>query len=156
MLNSHDLNGMRIVIEPVDDAIGTSPSRPVPLQLVPEWLADPLGCFEQRTYQELDDRRGHTVRKSGQRALRRTGEHKLPRSHFVRYLERNWSAVTTSPLSISTSASRMSWIALGIGEDCQSLFKRLKVVRAEDHGGRTAVAGEHHPIVLLLDSINDL
>src|SRR5262249_29206737 len=114
MFNSHDPDGVRIVIEPVDDAIGTSPGRPVPLQLVPESLAALPGRFDARTYQELHDRRGRTVGKPGQRALSRTGERKLPRSHFVKYLARNSSAVTTRPWSISDSAFRISRIALGL------------------------------------------
>jgi hypothetical protein len=156
MVNSHDSDGMRSVFEPVDDAIGTSPGRPVPLQLVAEWLSDLFGCFEQRTYQELDDRCGHAVGKSGQRALGRTGERKLPRGHFARYLARNSSAVTTSPWSISDSASRMSSIAAGLERTARVSSRDSRSSRAEDYGGRTPVAGEDHAIVLLLDSVHDL
>jgi hypothetical protein len=45
---------------------------------------------------------------------------------------------------------------LAVGEEVEGFFQRLQVVRTDEDRGRCAVPGDHDPIVLLLDSIDEL
>ena len=55
MSDVEDLDDNLGLHDAVADAVGTAPSGVLPLELVEERLADPLGVLSQRTVDELDD-----------------------------------------------------------------------------------------------------
>ncbi len=101
MLDSHDLHDPLLAIETVDDPIGAPSCRPVAQELSGEGFSKPFGCLKERPDEELDDRDGYPVGKTGEAALSGTGDLKLPPAHLARYLALRSSLVRNSPLAIS-------------------------------------------------------
>jgi len=64
MLDPHYENQAVLLVEGVDDPIGSAAGRPVPGKLTHQWFSDPLWFLEKRPRQELDDRGGHRFRET--------------------------------------------------------------------------------------------
>ena len=161
VINPEHRHGSLPLIDPIQDAVGTSSCAVDASELVPQFAADATGILDQRPGDEVNDGGADRFGQSfGDRTRRWTGDDQFVAALGHDVGEGRNARTASTPLTTSPTATA----ALGldelpdrvmVAEEFEGLFETVEIVGADQHGGGSTVAGDDDAFVFTVDAVDE-